>query len=121
MFTDQELKDLHYQMWDYIVDKIQEYKRVINITEAKLEFLQSQNIDDSILHNCPMCHYSSSKYKSYCDITPCKHCPSALNVNYIRGCLSGIYELCLYTDSCNCQLTLALAIRDSWMGGKVEQ
>lgn len=114
MFTDQELKVLHYQMWDYIANNIQEHKRVMNISKVKLEFLESQNIDaDSISYNCPMCQYNN-QHASLRDITPCIHCPSVLNVSYFRGCLSGIYHLCIYAEYYDEQLTLALAIRDSW-------
>lgn len=114
MFTDQELKDLHYQMWDYIVNKIIENQGVINITEAKIEFLESQNIDlDTMPHACPMCKYNNQRL-SLSDLSQCQHCPSSLNVSFFRGCLSGIYNLCLHTKSYSTELILALAIRDSW-------
>lgn len=114
MFTDKELKDLHYQMWDYIVDKILECKTIINIEKVKLEFLESQNIDfDSIKYACPMCQYASQHF-SLNDYCFCQHCPSTLNVNSFRGCLSGLFGLCRCANNCNIQLTLALAIRDSW-------
>lgn len=113
MFTDHGLKVLHYQMWDYIVNKIHEYKRVINIVEAKSKFLESQKIDvDSIPYACPMCQYN--KQHSSFDCIPCSHCPSCLKVNNVRGCLSGLFGLCMRTDDYQVQLTLALLIRDSW-------
>lgn len=114
MFTDIQLKDFHYKMWDYIVDKIEEHKTAINIKEAKVEFLESHNIDaDSILNACPMCQYNKQHFL-LSDIAPCLNCPSALMVSQYRGCLAGLYGLCRFTDSYVVQSTLAQAIRDSW-------
>ena len=114
MFTDKELKDLHYKMWDYIADKIVEYKTIINIEEVKLEFLESENIDfNSIKHACPMCQYASQHLPlNYYHM--CRCCPSALNVDLFRGCLSGLFGLCGLANDYRTQLILVLAIRDSW-------
>ena len=114
MFTDQELKVLHYQMWDYIADTILEEKRVINIYYTKRKFLEDKVIDKlEVFCECFMCQYVKQHY-SLNELDPCKYCPSALNVSLFRGCLSGLYSLC--KDACDyrTQLILALAIRDSW-------
>lgn len=114
MFTDRELKKLHYEMWDYIADTILEEKRVINLNYAKIKFLEDKDIDKSeVFCGCFMCQYVKQHY-SLNELAPCKYCPSALNVTLFRGCLSGLYSLCKHACDYTTQLTLALAIRDSW-------
>lgn len=124
MFTDQELKDLHYQMWDYIVKRLREYENLslrhykcTPIKQLKREFLESNNIQYIIVNDCFLCEYGyihNNPHTSHDGIPIfCDSCPSTLKSGYDL-CLSGVYAAVQRNIPVYIKIGLAELIRDSW-------
>lgn len=111
--TEEEMRFHHYTMWNRITNAILTSKQVVDIVKMKEEYIKVSHCDLNTCNNCFMCEYAIANY-SFEDITTCVKCPSKLEFMYFRGCLSGLYNICVSTDEWKTQVVISSLIRDSW-------
>lgn len=108
----------HRKMWNWITDKIEKLKTVVNIYDYKKEYCYI-NKYDFILHNCFCCEYASIKWlNSYVD-SICQMCPldwksksnrvMCENAEHEKD-YEGLYSLCCKAKSWQEQAALARQI-----------
>lgn len=111
--TEQEMRFHHYMMWNRITDAILNSENVVNIVKMKEEYIKVSHCDLNTFNNCFMCEYAMAN-TSIEEITTCSNCPSTLQFIHFRGCLSGLYYICISTSEWKTQAVISSLIRDSW-------
>lgn len=120
LVTKQDYLDAHWDMWDWIIDRILGGADFHSITSLKMEYMleQKQYGNEYIHSNCFLCHYHQE-----IDITPtasigCNRCCSNLKIlttikgKYRNNCLMGLYSMLLYAEDRSEAAEIAFAIRD---------
>ena len=75
-----EYKRHYYNMWNKIVNMIEECGNIVDIIEAKSVYCCTRNLH--FVNDCAMCEYCK---------TDCDNCPSYLQYDVLNPyCLSGI-------------------------------
>ena len=107
--TLKEYRKNHYELWDYIADRILHARRRLYIPDLKEEWLHA-NYKGDIDNNCFICDYLLGSPDS------CKECATMFGFKRNGECLGGLYTTCITSTSYIDQYKKACEIRDIWGG-----
>lgn len=108
LLKEKEYKDLHYQLWDDILNAILVKHKCIKIDMYKREWFKGRGFP--AYADCFVCEFAEHTFNN----TLCRGCPSTLYNKYQKSCLSGVYTACVNANNYIHQADLARLIRDSW-------
>lgn len=106
MLTREQAITEHWMMWNWIEQKIREAKRVLNIPDLKIEYLENNGFNH-IFADCFLCQYVSevSVFEIQCNYCPVER-PSG------DDCLGGLWRDVLTADTWQEQAALARQIAE---------
>lgn len=73
MLSKEEAIRKHRDMWNWIAERIQERKQLVDVDELKREYIDQHN--ESVLYNCYLCNYCVDMLETKYWKVRCRYCP----------------------------------------------